>query len=59
MKALFQWFVYSGVLGLSVWGENYEYGLLPIGGGGANPGLIIHPAAENTLYLRTDVGTLV
>lgn len=35
---------------------NYQWGQLPIGGGGYVTGIVIHPKDKNIMYIRTDVG---
>ncbi len=35
---------------------NYEWGTIPLGGGGFVTGLIIHPLDPQIKYIRTDVG---
>lgn len=35
---------------------DYQWGQLPIGGGGYVTGIIIHPKDKNIMYIRTDVG---
>lgn len=36
--------------------ENYDWGSLPLGGGGFVSGIIAHPTEKNLFYARTDVG---
>lgn len=36
--------------------SSYEYGQLPMGGGGFVTGLIAHPNTKDVIYARTDVG---
>lgn len=36
--------------------EEYEWGSLPLGGGGFVSGIIAHPTEKNLIYARTDVG---
>ena len=38
--------------------ENYEWGSLPLGGGGFVSGVVAHPTEKNLFYARTDVGGL-
>lgn len=44
----------SSPSGLSA--DKYEYGQLPMGGGGYVTAVIAHPTAKNVFYARTDVG---
>ena len=36
--------------------EKYEWGSLPLGGGGFVTAVIAHPTEQNLFYARTDVG---
>ena len=38
--------------------ETYEWGSLPLGGGGFVSGVVAHPTEKNLFYARTDVGGL-
>ncbi|HBC88903.1 MAG TPA: hypothetical protein DCZ94_18325 [Lentisphaeria bacterium] len=37
-------------------GENYSWKNVPVGGGGAVIGILVHPLAKDVVYMRTDVG---
>lgn len=38
--------------------ENYDWDNVRIGGGGAIPGIVLHPLVQDVAYVRTDVGAL-
>ncbi|MCQ2607602.1 MAG: hypothetical protein MJ197_02795 [Bacteroidales bacterium] len=50
-------FILLTIIGVNVYSqEEYEWGSLPLGGGGFVSGIIAHPTERNLLYARTDVG---
>jgi len=46
----------TSVLDFSLKAQEYEWGNLPIGGGGYVTGMVIHPKNKDIMYTRTDVG---
>ncbi len=49
-------FMLFTTLGTQLCAEQYQWGTLPIGGGGYVTGIVIHPTTPDRTYIRTDVG---